>query len=141
MTRPTFVHPRERLLHFADSAEGHSSGVADNIRNLLTDLDRMTDLASTAATTQVPRPRPATAPTESTGDPLRDAIAVLFTARHQLPPDALRSLADIWSCGPAARCGEPHERFWDLDPTLYTEHRRTGHPVGNSYGPAARDRQ
>ena len=94
MTRPTFVHPRERLLQFADSAEGHSSGVADDIRNLLTDLDRMTDLATTASTAQVPRPRPATVPTASTGDPLRDAIAVLFTV-------------------PA-----PHERFWGPRPQL-----------------------
>lgn len=55
-------------------------------------------------------------------DPLAEAIEVLFAARHQLTPGALRSLADIWSCGSAARYNAPHERFWDLDPDFFTEH-------------------
>lgn len=55
-------------------------------------------------------------------DPLAEAIEVLFTARHQLTPGALRSLADIWSCGSAARYNAPHERFWDLHPDFFTKH-------------------
>lgn len=55
-------------------------------------------------------------------DPLTEAIEVLFAARHQLTPGALRSLANIWSCGSAARYNAPHERFWDLDPDFFTEH-------------------
>lgn len=55
-------------------------------------------------------------------DPVAAAIEVLFAARHDLTPGALRSLADIWSCGSAARYGAPHEEFWDLAPDFYTEH-------------------
>lgn len=65
--------------------------------------------------------RAVTGPATSS-DPLAEAIEVLFTARHQLTPGALRSLADIWSCGSAARYNAPHERFWDLDLDFFTKH-------------------
>jgi hypothetical protein len=45
-------------------------------------------------------------------DPLREAANVLYLHRHNLEPDVLRTLADTWSCGSAARYGEPSERFW-----------------------------
>jgi hypothetical protein len=44
---------------------------------------------------------------------VHDAVEVLFAQRHDLPPDVLRSLADIWVCASAARYGEPHEPFWE----------------------------
>lgn len=45
-------------------------------------------------------------------DPVYEAVELLFRHRHNLAPDVLRSLADIWSCASAARYGEPHEEFW-----------------------------
>jgi hypothetical protein len=53
------------------------------------------------------------------------AVEVLHAARHRLAPDVLRSLADIWTCGSAARYHEPHERFWD-DPAVFTGHDTAG---------------
>jgi hypothetical protein len=45
-------------------------------------------------------------------DPVHDAVEVLAAHRHELAPDVLRSLADIWSCGSAARYGAAAEKFW-----------------------------
>ncbi len=61
---------------------------------------------------------------DSVTDPAYAAASVLFRARHQLPPDLLRTLADIWTCGSAAGYGEPHERFWELndDADFYVAH-------------------
>lgn len=56
------------------------------------------------------------------GDPVTEAVNLLFRARHHLTPDVLRSLASVWECGSAARYGAPHERFWELDPSFYTDH-------------------
>lgn len=53
MTRPNFVHPRERLLDFAGGAASRSSGVADDIIGLIAaHRDR-----ATAAPTTRSRPR------------------------------------------------------------------------------------
>lgn len=42
-------------------------------------------------------------------DPVTAAVEVLFDHRHNLPPDAMRSLVSIWICASAARYGEPGE--------------------------------
>lgn len=52
---------------------------------------------------------------------VQDALDVLFASRHQLAPDALRSLRDIWDCASAARYGQPYEP-WDYDPEFYATH-------------------
>lgn len=57
-----------------------------------------------------------------TEDAVIEAVNLLFRARHHLTPDVLRSLASVWECGCAARYGAPHERFWELDPSFYTDH-------------------
>lgn len=86
-----------------------------------------------SASVSSPAVAPADPPAEmAPSDPLADAIEVLFAARHQLTPGALRSLADIWSCGSAARYNAPHERFWDLDPDFYTEHDTTSCEAENT---------
>lgn len=54
---------------------------------------------------------PATAP----ADPVGDAVNTLWLHRHHLPTDALRTLADAWSCASAAQHGEPYEPFWQFD--------------------------
>lgn len=47
----------------------------------------------------------------------------LWTYRHDLPPDVLRTLADIWLCATASRWpGSPPNRFWDNDPEVFTRH-------------------
>lgn len=58
------------------------------------------------------------------GDPVIEAVDLLFRVRHDLTPDVLRSLASIWTCASAARYGAPHERFWELDAEghFYDEH-------------------
>jgi hypothetical protein len=53
---------------------------------------------------------------------LTDAIDVLFRHRHELTPDALRSLQDIWACGSAARYGQPYETWFTDDPEFYASH-------------------
>jgi hypothetical protein len=53
---------------------------------------------------------------------VQEAIAVLFQQRHQLTPDVLRSLQDIWACGSAARYGEPYETWFFDDPEFYATH-------------------
>jgi hypothetical protein len=52
---------------------------------------------------------------------VQQAIEVLFAERHNLSPDALRSLRDIWDCASAARYGEPYEP-WEFDPEFYAAH-------------------
>jgi hypothetical protein len=48
--------------------------------------------------------------------PVYEAVNTLFTFRHSLTPDVLRSLADIWVCASAARWGKPYETWWlDMD--------------------------
>lgn len=51
-------------------------------------------------------------------DPVLVAADLLFEVRHELPPDVMRTLADVWTCASAARYGEPHERFWEPDEEL-----------------------
>jgi len=51
----------------------------------------------------------------------RQAVDVLFAARHTLTPDILRSLRDTWLCASAARYGAPHES-WEYDPSAYRDH-------------------
>jgi hypothetical protein len=53
---------------------------------------------------------------------VQEAIDVLFSHRHHLTPDALRSLQDIWACGSAARYGEPYETWFTDDPEFYATH-------------------
>ncbi len=55
-------------------------------------------------------------------DPLYSAIEVLFRNRHELPPDALRSLGSIWMCASAARYGGHYEPFWEDSAEFYAEH-------------------
>ena len=49
------------------------------------------------------------------------AVQVLFSARHSLRSDILRSLDNIVFCASAARFGEPYERL-TRDLAEYVEH-------------------
>jgi hypothetical protein len=51
----------------------------------------------------------------------QEAIEVLFAERHNLGPDVLRSIQDIWHCASAARYGEPYEA-WEYGPEFYADH-------------------
>ena len=51
----------------------------------------------------------------SPADPIGDAVNTVWLYRHHLPTDALRTLADAWSCASAAHHGEPYEPFWQFD--------------------------
>jgi NTP pyrophosphatase (non-canonical NTP hydrolase) len=53
---------------------------------------------------------------------LRQAVNILHRYRHQLSPDILRTIQDVWVCACAARCGEPYETGWADDPDVYREH-------------------
>jgi len=55
-------------------------------------------------------------------DDVAGAIDVLFRHRHELTPDALRSLQDIWACGSAARYGQPYETWFTDDLEFYANH-------------------
>ena len=57
-------------------------------------------------------------------DPVREAVAVLSAARHELPSDVLRSLQGIWMCASAARFGEPYEAWptWEEMAAEIREH-------------------
>lgn len=55
-------------------------------------------------------------------DDVVEAANVLFTNRHSLPPDVLRTLACVWQCASAARYGEPHEEFWADQDDFYASH-------------------
>lgn len=61
-------------------------------------------------------------PADTDPDLVYGAVAVLYKARHDLPNDILRSLADIWVCGSAARFGEPYERFWETNVEEFSTH-------------------
>ena len=52
-----------------------------------------------------------------------EACDVLYRARHQLPPDVLRTIQSVWHCASAARYGEPYEA-WDIggDAEFYATH-------------------
>lgn len=68
----------------------------------------------------MPTPHSAVPPAGSTDCP---ELSALWTARHNLPADVVRSLADIWTCGSAARMPEIEpDRFWDDDPDFYARH-------------------
>ena len=50
-----------------------------------------------------------------------EAVDVLFQHRHNLTPDVLRSLQDIYVCACAARYGEDYESGW-LDEADFANH-------------------
>lgn len=51
----------------------------------------------------------------------QEAIEVLFAERHNLGPDVLRSIRDIWHCASAARYAGPYAA-WEYGPDLYADH-------------------
>jgi hypothetical protein len=50
-----------------------------------------------------------------------DATEVLFTNRHRLPSDILRTLANIYTCASGAKYGAPHETWW-MEPEFFENH-------------------
>lgn len=58
--------------------------------------------------------------------PTSPELRGLWTNRHYLPPDVLRTLAEIWLCATAIHWpGSPPNRFWDNVPEVFTRHDTT----------------